>query len=172
MMTTLLPTGAESSIASGDQELQIFQKQQIRRNRSGFTNTFLGSTTYEIRMSFGTFRVRMSTHITKSKDIHLSTPDLIHMKRQQQISVSFIPGCFLSSVFEWTLSRGYCPQMTVKYFNLRPGWSPIFKYSAQGDLGKVRQLIEDGLASPNDVDEDGWTPLHVSVGPSNTEPIC
>ena len=31
-----------------------------------------------------------------------------------------------------------------------------------GDLGKVRELIEDGQVSQNDVDEDGWTPLHVS----------
>ena len=31
-----------------------------------------------------------------------------------------------------------------------------------GDLGKVRELIEDGQVSQNDVDEDGWTPPHVS----------
>ena len=152
---------ARSLFSRSTQGVQIFEEQTLPSNGNGCTKVLLGSTIYEIHLSFGTFRVRISTHITKFKDRPLSSTDLLRKKRQQEITASFVPACCLASVFEWTISRGYCPQMTFKSFNLRPGWSPIFKYSALGDIQRVRQLIEEGSASPNDVDEDGWTPLHV-----------
>ena len=163
MMKKLTPTlAAKSSNPRETQSLQVFEEKQRLRNDSGFTKVFLGSTVYEIQLSFGSFYVRISSHVNKPKDSLSNVTDLIRRKRQQQITVSFVPSCFVSSIFELTLSRGHCPQMSLKCFNLRPGWSPIFKYCDQGELYKVQELIEDGLASPNDVDEDGWTPLHVS----------
>lgn len=164
MMMKLAPALAQkcaSARATDTQDLQI-RGQPILINESGFTKVFLGSTIYEIHLSFGTICIRISSHIIKSKDIKLSSDDLVHRRRQQDISASFIPDCFLSSVFKWNLTRGHYSQMTLKCFNLRPGWSPIFRHSAQGDINKVRELIEGGKASPYDMDEDGWTPLHVS----------
>jgi hypothetical protein len=79
-----------------------------------------------------------------------------------------IVATFLPKIISWRILECTFKQRNgsigagLRTFNLRPGWSPIFEYASRGDLQGVRRLIEDGLASPNDVDPDGWTVLHVS----------
>ena len=120
----------------------------------------LSSRVFEIPLSFGKFRVRISTHVVKPRG-PTSEVSLIQRLRQQQITTTFIPAGLLSSVLEWTFSRGYCPQATFKIFHLRPSGSEVFRCTALGHVNKLRLMIEEGAASPNDVDEDGWTLLHV-----------
>lgn len=143
------------------EEFQISRDRLLLANKVGFTKVFLESAIIEFPMSFGTFRVQTSTHITKPRGCISNGIDALRKLKQQQITASFIPGFLLSSAFELTLTWGYRSETTFKIFNVRPGWSPIFKYAALGDFDNVRRLLEDGSASLNDVDEDGWTPLHV-----------
>ena len=156
------------------QELLVSTEQQLIDGVSSVTTVSFDSTTYEMSLSFGSFRVRISSHTTKPKGSRLSVMDLTHKRRRKEITASFIPGCFMSSAFEWTLSTGFYSQMVLKCFNLRPGWSPIFRYSAEGDLYTVQTLIDGGSASIYDVDEVGWTPLHVchlSITIATTNPF-
>lgn len=46
--------------------------------------------------------------------------------------------------------------------NLRDQDAAIFIACRNGDIETVRQLLDDGLASPFDLTPDGATPLHVS----------
>ena len=46
---------------------------------------------------------------------------------------------------------------------LRPDDSPIFRACWEDNIGRIRQLLDDGLASPFDVDSWGQTPLYVST---------
>ena len=50
----------------------------------------------------------------------------------------------------------------IEPINLVPDDAPIFEFCRQGNLGKVRGLLSQNLASVRDVDSLGFTPLHVS----------
>jgi hypothetical protein len=56
---------------------------------------------------------------------------------------------------------------TVVHFNFQradPGNADIFTYSVLGDVDKLKNLFNDGLASPNDVHFDsGVKALHLAV---------
>ena len=47
-------------------------------------------------------------------------------------------------------------------YNLREPDAAIFIACQNGDVETVRQLLDDGLASPFDLTPGGATPLHVS----------
>ena len=51
--------------------------------------------------------------------------------------------------------------------NLRPKDAPIFTACRHRDYHWVHQLLDDGEASPYDVDEFGYTPLHVGLVPTS-----
>jgi hypothetical protein len=51
----------------------------------------------------------------------------------------------------------------LRYFNAVSKIAPIFKLCKEGNIRAVEQLFGSGRASPWDVDEDGWTPLHVAA---------
>jgi hypothetical protein len=40
--------------------------------------------------------------------------------------------------------------------------SPVFRFCMDGNVEGLQQLFDAGLASPFNIDEDGWTTLHVS----------
>ena len=53
-------------------------------------------------------------------------------------------------------------QYSMISYNLRDPDAAIFIACQNGDLETVRQLLDDGLASPFDLTPRGDTPLHVS----------
>lgn len=127
------------------------------------TRTQLGSSTHELHLSFGVFRVRLVTYLIRGKSSQATGIELSTGSTQKQIIATFTPGFFKLPMLEWRFTRGckYSWTAGLQSLNLRPGWSPVFEYATIGDLQNVQRLIEEGLASPNDVDPDSWTVLHV-----------
>ena len=141
---------------------QVALQQEVR-NSYTLTKTNLGSSTYELHLSFGTLRIRLLNYAAALKrQEHGARTSMIVKPTHSQILISFVPNFSQFSVLEWSFSRQFqVIKAALQCFNLRPGWSPIFEFCKKGDIRNVRRLIEEGLASPNDVDPDGWTPLHV-----------
>jgi hypothetical protein len=137
--------------------------QQGVRNSYRLTKTNLRSSTYELQLSFGAFRIRFLTYAAASnRQKDGVRTSMIVKPTHSQMLISFLPNFSQLSVLEWTFSRQFHSiKAALQCFNIRPGWSPIFEFCKKGYIEKVRRLIEKGLASPNDVDPDGWTPLHV-----------
>jgi hypothetical protein len=137
--------------------------QQGVRNSYRLRKTNVRSSTYELQLSFGTLRIRLLNYAAALKrQEHGARTSMIVKPTHSQILISFVPNFSQFSVLEWSFSRQFqVIKAALQCFNLRPGWSPIFEFCKKGDIRNVRRLIEEGLASPNDVDPDGWTPLHV-----------
>jgi hypothetical protein len=125
-----------------------------------FTKVKLGTTIYELRLSFGTIHVRL----TKESVIDKSTQmEIIKGRSHLKIVATFLPKFTSWRILECTFNQRYNSiDAGLQTFNIRPGWSPIFDFASRGDLPSVKNLIQDGLASPNDVDPEGWTVLYVS----------
>jgi Ankyrin repeats (many copies) len=137
--------------------------QQAVGNSYKLMKTNLRSSTYELRLSFGTLRIRLLDYAATLKHREYGARTSMVVKpTHSQILISFLPNFSQFSVLEWSFSRQFQGiKAALQSFNLRPGWSPIFEFCMKGDIRNVRRLIEEGLASPNDVDPDGWTPVHV-----------
>lgn len=159
-LTPALPEGCptkEIAPISPSQDIQ-----SLPMNDYGFTKISVGSAVYEFDLSFGTIRVQFANHVAKPKRASDSVHNqLIARRLHRQIAASFVPRYFLSSIFHLTVSMSFSRKITFATFNLRPGWSPIFKYCITGDIIGLQGLINTGLASPNDVDSEGLTALHV-----------
>ena len=57
----------------------------------------------------------------------------------------------------------YGPELSLRFNRVIDGTAFVFYYATTGDLCKMKELFQQGCASPNDVRFDsGWTPLHVS----------
>jgi hypothetical protein len=53
--------------------------------------------------------------------------------------------------------------LLLRFNRVVDGKALVFHYASTGNVEKMKQLFEQGRASPNDVRiECGWTPLHVS----------
>jgi hypothetical protein len=139
--------------------------ERTHRRMVGLTKGSLKSSLCEFRLSFGTIRMRISTSYTRRRGVRsLGREYSCAGKQHKHIVASLEPNFGFASVLEWTLIRGYSPwSMSFKAFNLRPDWSPIFDYCISGNIAGVRSLIENGHASPTDIDSEGMTPLHVSI---------
>ena len=58
----------------------------------------------------------------------------------------------------------YGPEISLRFNRIVNGKALVFHYATIGDVSKMKQLFEQGRASPSDVRYDsGWTPFHVSV---------
>lgn len=58
----------------------------------------------------------------------------------------------------------YGPEVSLRFNRLVDGKALVFHYATTGDVCKMKQLFEQGRASPSDVGFDsGWTPLHVGI---------
>jgi len=55
---------------------------------------------------------------------------------------------------------------SLNIYNVRPRKSPIFRHVRDGNISAIERLFQDKTASPFDVNEDGFSLLH--VGGSNT----
>lgn len=58
--------------------------------------------------------------------------------------------------------------MNLRTYNVVPTNSPLFNACIYGDLEHVKNLLASGKASPFDVDDLGWTALHVRTSHSYT----
>lgn len=67
----------------------------------------------------------------------------------------------------------YGPEVSLRFNRVVDGKALVFHYATTGDVGRIKQLFEQGRASPSDVRFDsGWTPLHVSVLGSVNSTSC
>lgn len=58
----------------------------------------------------------------------------------------------------------YGPEVSLRFNRVIDGTALVFYYATTGDLFKMKELFQQGCASPNDVRFDsGWTPFHVST---------
>lgn len=58
----------------------------------------------------------------------------------------------------------YGPEVSLRFNRVIDGKALVFYYATTRDLSKMKQLFQEGCASPNDVRfESGWTHFHVSV---------
>jgi hypothetical protein len=128
-----------------------------------FKKMHLGTAVYELHLSFGVIRIRMVKETVIDKCSPPTHSQMIRHHKHWNIVATLLPKFTLWRVLEFSFTQRFNSiGAGLRTFNIRPGWSPIFEYSSRGDLQSVRRLVEDGLASPNDVDPDGWTVLHVS----------
>jgi hypothetical protein len=143
---------------------QVALQQEVR-NSYTLTKTNLGSSTYELYLSFGTLRIRLLTYAATPKRQKDRARTSVNAKpKHRQTLITFLPNFNKWPMLEWRFGHQFNSITAgLQYFNLRPGWSPIFEFCSTGDLESVRRLIEEGHASPYDIDPDGWTPLHVSL---------
>ena len=86
-----------------------------------------------------------------------------------EFSFSFLPKSWLFSYapllsLSATRDHGYRLENSLIYYNCVPSGSDIIYACILGDLGWVQELFRARKASVYDVDEWGYTPLHVSVG--------
>ena len=120
------------------------------------------SRTFELRFSLGTFRIRFVTPTCRDRTLFARRIDLRQKPRVYQLTLTFLPCMVLSTVLNFTLGCQYNSlRAGIQTFNLRPTTTPIFESCSLGDIDNVRMLIMQGKASPQDVDPDGWTLLHV-----------
>ena len=58
----------------------------------------------------------------------------------------------------------YGPEVSLRFNRVVDGKALVFHYATTGNISKMRQLFEQGRASPSDVRFDsGWTAFHVSI---------
>ena len=59
----------------------------------------------------------------------------------------------------------YGPEISLRFNRVVNGKALVFHYATIGDVSRMKQLFEQGRASPSDVRYcSGWTPFHVSTG--------
>jgi hypothetical protein len=143
---------------------QVALQQEVR-NSYTLTKTNLGCSKFELYLSFGTVRVRLLTYaVTLKRQKDGARTSVIAKPKYRQTLITFLPNFNKWPMLDWTFGRQFNSiKAGLQCFNLRPGWSPIFEFCSTGDLESVQRLIEEGHASPYDIDPDGWTPLHVSL---------
>jgi len=131
--------------------------------RNRFKKVHLGTKMYELHLSFGIIRIRMAKESVIDGSSQQSHTTLVKRATHWRVVATFLPKVTSWKILECTFNRKYNSiDAGIQTFNIRPEWSPIFKRASRGDMQGVRNLIADGLASPNDVDPEGWTVLHVS----------
>ena len=93
-----------------------------------------------------------------------------HLRAQPMSYVTyFFPRWFLARVVSFVLTTTPLagPVASLKVQRTVPGHADIFTYAKLGDVGKMKHLFENGLASPHDVHaESGVTALHVRARPT------
>ncbi|MCJ1246460.1 hypothetical protein MMC30_003667 [Trapelia coarctata] len=63
---------------------------------------------------------------------------------------------------DWQYLGG--PSLCLKAVPVVPGNAPIIEFARSGNVEGIKMLFGTGLASPFDVDPNGWTPLRHAVG--------
>lgn len=96
--------------------------------------------------------------------------DQVSCSGRKNSSTSFIyqfPRWFLISrmiQLKAKVTALYGPEVSLRFNRVVDGKALVFYYATTGDLSKMKELFQQGCASPNDVRFDsGWTPFHVSA---------
>ena len=84
--------------------------------------------------------------------------------RVKRVDFSFkTPTSWLGRVYTFTKYQTSCGwDFAFRTYTAIPHSSPIIQYSLSGDIQGLQNIFQSKQASPFVVDEDGWTPLHVS----------
>jgi len=131
---------------------------------SKFTKVLLHTSSHNTFLTFGNFRIRFFTYLVGEKSSPASAVDKQRGLKHRKVTITFSPHIISSSVREWSAAQCLGSwKIVFQTLNIRPEWSPIFEYAIRGDIPNVRRMLQEGLASPNDVTPDGWTVLHVSL---------
>lgn len=95
--------------------------------------------------------------------------DVVSCRGRKDSSTSFVykfPRWFVMSrmvQLKTKVTAMYGPEVSLRFNRVVDGKALVFHYAITGDVGKMKQLFEQGRASPSDVRFDsGWTPFHVS----------
>jgi len=132
-----------------------------RYKRSRFQSKF-----YELQLSFGVIRVKFDTYSVKNRALRAGSFGTSLRLHHKIMAATFHPTFNYCPIITWNFTRRFgALSAGFQTLNVRPGWSKIFHFAGNGEILAVQGLIEEGLASPNDVDPDGWTVLHVSNKP-------
>ncbi|KAI1767710.1 hypothetical protein GGR53DRAFT_481330 [Hypoxylon sp. FL1150] len=132
-------------------------------SREGWVRSSTESTmTYLTRNSlFGT--LIMTTTAVSYRRRHDQKPDEVDEKKASYTTIKYLPG-------SWTPSRGFIgtystrtgpnpftssPSFSLRTVNVVPYHSDIIRACMNLDLNAVRRLLQDGRASPYDVDDSG-----------------
>jgi hypothetical protein len=133
-----------------------------RIDSNGFKRMHLGIKTYSLHLSFGVIRIRIVREAFIENAYPPTCCEKIRRPKHWKMVATFLPKFAYWKILELTFNQRYNSiSAGLQTFHLRPGWSPIFEYVNHGDLQGVLNLIHNGFASPNDVDQEGWTVLHV-----------
>ncbi len=96
--------------------------------------------------------------------------DQVSCRGRKDSSTSFVykfPRWFVMSrmvQLKAKVTAMYGPEVSLRFNRVVDGKALVFHYATTGDVSKMKQLFEQGRASPSDVRFDsGWTPFHVSV---------
>ena len=142
-------------------------KPMINGNR--FKKLHLGTQMYELRLSFGVVRIRLVKESVIEGSSQQGHTILMRRPTHCRVVATFLPKVTTWKVLECTFNRKYTTiDAGLQTYNVRPEWSPIFARASRGDMEGVRSLLEEGLASLNDVDPEGWTVLHVCLSSFTT----
>lgn len=144
-----------------------------RRHRSGrqqkWTKRTLSVGESITKTIFGAISTTTTTRFLRSNLVHDDALDDEKYQYEHETSFSILPAQWLLKLgFNYAYSFSTYDSSTqgwrfsLKPINLVPKDSPIFGLCWQGNIGKVRELISNNLASARDVNSDGFTALHVS----------
>lgn len=161
-MNTYIRDQGNSVPRNSIKQLQTLQR--YHKTGIGFTKAHLSTNSYQFRLSFGIVRIRTVNQMMKLKGSDKPWAEARKKSLHKRVTATFIPSFRSFATLECSFTRGQSPwNATFRTLNVRPEWSRIFKYCTLGDIGGVQRLIEQGLATSNDVDQEGLTALHVSA---------
>ena len=129
------------------------------------------SDSYSISHFLGKIRVKSTTRSLLSTNTANDLIRLQHDEAEHETSVSIFPARWLmhlglGSGLRISLSNSSIKgwKHTLSTFCVVPDDALIFKYSKEGNISAIKDLLLEGRASIRDIDSHGWTPLHVSNG--------
>ncbi|KZF20330.1 hypothetical protein L228DRAFT_250007 [Xylona heveae TC161] len=156
----IYPNGCQSQV--DDIEIRRKKQRTIKQRTYTETHTMFGRFECET-VGYTQSKRRVAEHQTDTEeDSGLSTS---HTTRFRFVPSAWLKFFRMSCVIELKLSKlditGWTS--TVKAWNLVSSDSEIFHLCREGDVKGIQTLFSKGLASPFDVDQNGFTPLHISA---------
>jgi len=96
-------------------------------------------------------------HVSRRRPIGMKS----HPRSKAQVGFSS-SSWFNGRMLEFYWSSGFSSlNITLRYYNVVPGGSPIMVLAEKGNLGGVQSLLKNSKASITDIDNNGYTILDV-----------
>ncbi|KAL9116372.1 MAG: hypothetical protein Q9187_007104 [Circinaria calcarea] len=122
----------------------------------------------KVESFFGTIYIKSKTSVLLSTDSEVPLCSSHEDQYEHETTVRILPAQWLISLrliqgLNARLSRSSISgwKLSLDVIRPRPDNAIIFDFCRHGNLAGVKSLFERGLASPKDVDSDGYTPLHL-----------